>query len=513
MQISIAIRMVVGIAFVLSGIILFILYIFKPKCQKNITNVAAIISVIIGAIALLPLPSINTTDNSESINGSLDEEAKSFVWLSELTPEDNGDSSGFTLYDTVTDNLSNIYKNGFGGSDSHTENVEIYSINQKYQSFRGTVVLNYDYRASNTENAYVKIYGDDVVLWISPLITAGQAPVSFELNEEIISVETLKITIYGSDEIRLVDCALYVDAADPTETTCTPYAPKWGDTVSLAELNTYNASNSSGNSFEYTEVFTDNLGIQYSSAFKGIHSYEENWETYYVNQSFAEFKGYVALDYNDRSTTKEYIVKIYGDDTLLFTSNVFTAGTEPQLFSIPVLNYKKITVVLPGSSVALVDARLHLHASDTIISTGVSQDPSQGKDKIPLIMLDYVASSSSSGGFKTYGIVKDNLGTVYADGIGGRRSYEENWESYKLSKQYKKIEGKIVVNYDSRSKQSDDVYVKFYNGDTVFYTSPLITAGVEPIEFSIDISDVDTLKISFMGTNDIVRLVDIYLYK
>lgn len=502
-------KIAIGIIFMLLGFVLLLLYFIKPKFRKHIVAVATIVSLLIGGVAFIPFSDVSNVSTSKTIDGA----TKSFVWLSELTPAENDNAPGFKLYDTVTDNLSNIYENGFGGSESYTENIALYSLNQQYQSFRGKVVLDYNCRAHSTEDTYVKIYGDDVILWVSPLITAGQDPVSFELNEKISNVKTLKIIIYGSDEIRLVDCALYNNIDSPTETTCTPYSPQWGDTTSLSSLNTYNASDSSGKSFEHPTTFIDNMGTEYSNALIGNNSYGENWETYYINQSFAEFKGYVALDYNNRSTKEEFVVKIYGDDTLLFTSNVFTAGVEPQPFSLSVSNYKKITVVLPNSSVALVDAMFYLRSSDTIVSTGVEKDLSQGKDQIPLVMLDYVASSSSNGGFKTYGITKDNLGTVYADGIGGINSYDENWQSYKLSKKYKKIEGKIIVNYDSRSRKPDNVYVKFYNGNNVFYTSPLITAGVEPIEFSVDISNVDTLKISFMGTDDIVRLVDVYLYK
>lgn len=511
-------QQVIGISFISLGLVFLLLYFLKPKFRTHLLALATILTILIGGFTLIPssfFTSGNSTENDDNImidkNGN--DEVKPFVWLSELTPEDNDNTSGFKLYETVKDNLSNIYQNGFGGSNSYEENSQTYSLNQQYQSFRGTVVLDYDSRACNPENTYVKIYGDDVALWVSPLITAGQDPVFFDLEEEISGVNTLRITIYGESEIRLVDCALYTDADAPTETTCIPYSPQLGETVWLYDLNTYNASDNSGTSFDHAETFVDNMGTQYSNALVGSNSYNENWETYYVNQSFAQLKGCVALDYDNRSTTEEFIVKIYGDDTLLFTSNVFTAGTEPQPFSLDVSNYEKITIILPNSSVALVDAMFYLHASDTTISTGIAQDPSQGKDKIPLIMLDYVASSSSSGGFSTYGIVKDNLGTVYADGIGAISRYGESWESYKLSKQYKKIEGKIIVNYDSRSAQPKDVYVKFYNGNTVFYTSPLITAGVEPIEFSEDISNVDVLKISIVGADDIVRLVDVYLYK
>ena len=515
-------QIAIGILFIFIGFALLLMYFINASYRKHIVAVTSILAIILGGVALVPWQSFageqkaSSTSDASDIDETFEVTSKPYVWLSEIPPIDNAeskDSPGFVFYDSVTDNLSNSYTNGLGGSKSYEENVESYFINGQYQSFRGKVVLNYDCRATNTDEAYVKIYCDDEVVWISPLITAGQDPVEIKLDENISNTDILKITIYGSDEIRLVDCALYVSANTSVASTCIPYGQHQGEIVSLKDFNTYNSSNSSGNSFSRIESFQDNLGTQYSNALIGIDSYSDNWETYYINNSFAEVKGYIALDYGERSTTNEFVVKIYGDNNLLFTSNIFTAGTEPQSFSLSVANYSKLKVVLPGNSVALVDAMLYRNPSEDIISSGVTQDTSAGKDRVSLASLDYVASNSSNGGFETYGIVKDNLGNVYADGIGGIDRYNENWETYKLSKRYKRIEGKIIVNYESRSKQPDDVYVKLYDEKSVIYTSPLITAGVEPIPFSIDISNVDTLKISFMGTDDIVRLVDVYLYK
>lgn len=506
---------IIGWIGVVAGIFFLFVIVFLPEYRTRVLDACAILSLLIGAVSLLASVSLtpkNSEDTSETITESDDSSQESnFVWLNELSPEEDDDNPGIVLYETVTDNLSNIYSHGFGGESSVYENVAVYNLQKQYESFRGKVILTFNSRAHKTQDTYVKIYGDDIVLWISPLISAGQEPVPFSLDE-MSKIDKLKITIEGDAEIRLVDCALYYDSDSPTETTCIPYDPHWGQTASVATLETFNASEESGDSFTSLNEFTDNLGTKYTMAILGTNHYEENWETYYINQSFAEFKGYIALDYDYRSTTDEGIVKIYGDDTLLFSSDVITAGTEPQMFSIPVSSVSTITIVLPSDYIALVDAVLYKTAGDSMIETGIIQDLSPGNDKVPLTNLDFVAAHSSSG-FLVHSIVKDNMGNVYADGLGASSEYKENWETYKLAFQYSRIEGKIVVDYNSRSDVTNDVYVKIYDGDTILYTSPLITAGVEPIEFSLDISYVDTLKISFIGRNDIVRLVDVYLYK
>ena len=72
---------------------------------------------------------------------------------------------------------------------------------------KGRVVLNYEKRADSFGDAYLKIYSDDIVVWISPNMASGQEPVDFELDIEESSV--LRISIQGSACVRLVDCYLY----------------------------------------------------------------------------------------------------------------------------------------------------------------------------------------------------------------------------------------------------------------------------------------------------------------
>ena len=119
-------QQVIGISFISLGLVFLLLYFLKPKFRTHLLALATILTILIGGFTLIPssfFTSGNSTENDDNImidkNGN--DEVKPFVWLSELTPEDNDNTSGFKLYETVKDNLSNIYQNGFGGSNSYEE--------------------------------------------------------------------------------------------------------------------------------------------------------------------------------------------------------------------------------------------------------------------------------------------------------------------------------------------------------------------------------------------------------
>ena len=147
---------------------------------------------------------------------------------------------------------------------------------------------------------------------------------------------------------------------------------------------------------------------------------------------------------------------------------------------------------------------------DVSQSETVNTDQEQDK-RIYLEKLDYFNSSNSSGNaFRYYESAKDNLGISYGNGIGGV-GQGENWQEYKLSGKYKEIQGRVILNYDYRSQTNDDVLIKIYGDDALLYMSPAMAAGQEPVDFNIDISNVDVLKVSIVGEN-MVRLVDCMLY-
>ncbi len=103
------------------------------------------------------------------------------------------------------------------------------------------------------------------------------------------------------------------------------------------------------------------------------------------------------------------------------------------------------------------------------------------------------------------------MNNVYADGIGGNSAYL-NWQEYKIGGNYNSFQGRIILNYDYREQESNETYVNIYGDSNLLYTSPLITAGQEPVEFNVNIEGIDKLRISIEGRN-MIRIVECYLKK
>lgn len=431
----------------------------------------------------------------------------SLVELS-CTKASDGETS-FELYETIMDNLGNTYGAGYGGKSSYDENWQEYDVSQ-YKEIKGRVVLNYEKRADSFGDAYLKIYSDDIVVWISPNMASGQEPVDFELDIEESSV--LRISIQGSACVRLVDCYLYKEHGGEHQSSIQYNDSNQKRAMPLKELDYWNASESNGG-FSLYEQVKDNLGNVYADGIGGASSYSENWQEYYVHQYYKKIQGRIVLNYDNRSQKYDNIyVKIYGDDTLLYTSPLITAGQEPVDFSIVIENVSRVKISITGSQgIRLVDCYLYDNLDAAPISTAQKNQGTADKTKVSLISLDYWQASGDDA-FRVYSVVKDNLGNIYGDGIGGYSNYEENWQEYYINGQYQSINGIIVLDYDARSNQNDKTYVKIYKDDELAYTSPLITAGQEPIPFHLDLSGIQKLRISIYGES-MIRLVDTVLDK
>ena len=417
--------------------------------------------------------------------------------------------TSFKLYETIMDNLGNTYGAGYGGESSYNENWQEYDVSQ-YKEIKGRVVLNYEKRADSYDDAYLKIYSDDIVVWISPNMTSGQEPVDFELDIEESSV--LRISILGSTCVRLVDCYLYEEHGGEKKSSMQYNDSNQKSIMPLQELDYWNASDSGGG-FSFYEQVKDNLGNVYASGVGGRSSYGENWQEYYVHQHYKKIQGRIILDYDKRSENyDDTYVKIYGDDTLLYTSPLITAGQEPVDFSVVIENVSRVKIFIPGCYVIrLVDCYLYDNLDAAPISTAQENQGTVDKTRVPLISLDYWQASSSTA-FEVHSVVKDNLGNVYGDGIGGHSDYGESWQEYYIDNQYKSIKGTVVLNYDKRSAQSENTYVKIYKDGELAYTSPLITAGQEPTNFQVDLSGTKKLRISIYGES-MIRLVNTVLEK
>ena len=447
----------------------------------------------------------DVTDKPESV--ATDPIQDKMVYLENLDYFNSSNSSGnaFRYYESAKDNLGFIYGNGIGGV-AQGENWQEYKLSGKYKEIQGRVVLNYDYRSQTNDDVLIKIYGDDMLLYMSPAIAAGQEPVDFNIN--ISDIDVLKISIVRENMIRLVDCVLY-DSLGNQSKEYQDYVAG-GDKVYLQNIDYIASSNISGNGFRYYDTVTDNLGLTYGNGLGGVGQ-GENWQDYKLSGKYKEFQARVVLNYDYRSQVSDDVfVKIYGDDMLLYMSPIMSAGQEPVDIELDITGVDILRVSIVGENmVRLVDGILYTSDDNELKEY---QYNAIDKDVISLHLLDYISSSNTSGAaFSYYGSVKDNMNNVYADGIGGNSAYL-NWQEYKVYGNYNSIQGKIILNYDYMTQESRETYVNIYGDSNLLYTSPLITAGQEPVEFNVNIEGIDKLRISIEGRN-MIRIVECYLKK
>lgn len=102
---------------------------------------------------------------------------------------------------------------------------------------------------------------------------------------------------------------------------------------------------------------------------------------------------------------------------------------------------------------------------------------------------------------------KDNTGNTYLRGLKFTQyeSYGDGNESssqyieYLLNQKYSKVSGKFVLHYDHRNDPgaNSNSKMKIYGDDQLIYTSPVLKAGVLPINFDVNVTGVIKLKIQF----------------
>lgn len=435
------------------------------------------------------------------------QEQNKMIYLEKLDYFNSSNSSGnaFRYYESAKDNLGFSYGNGIGGVDSG-ENWQEYKLSRKYKEIQGRVVLNYDYRSQTNDDVLIKIYGDDMLLYMSPVMMAGQEPVDF--NIDISDVDVLKVSIVGTNMVRLVDCVLYDSSKNQNKEY--QYNEIGGDKVYLQNMDYMTSSNTSGKGFRYYDTVMDNLGLTYGNGLGGVNQ-GENWQDYKLGGRYKVFQARIVLNYDYRSQINDDVfVKVYGDDMLIYISPIMTAGQEPVDINIDITDVDVLRISIVGENmVRLVDGILY--ASDNNEPKEYKYNTME-KDIVPLYLLDYFCSSNSSGaGFSYYSSVKDNMNNVYTDGIGGNSAYL-NWQEYKVGGNYNSVQGKIILNYDYKEQESSETYVNIYGDSNLLYTSPLITAGQQPVEFDVKIEGIDKLRISIEGRN-MIRIVECYLKK
>lgn len=94
----------------------------------------------------------------------------------------------------------------------------------------------------------------------------------------------------------------------------------------------------------------DNLGNQYARSYElgGYGTVNTNlYATYYLGGNYSTFSGVCAVPFNNRDLDSSSYFEVYGDDVLLFTSDVMTHGSLIQPFSIDISGVTVLKISYP----------------------------------------------------------------------------------------------------------------------------------------------------------------------
>lgn len=253
-----------------------------------------------------------------------------------------------------------------------------------------------------------------------------------------------------------------------------------------------------------TSILTKNLGLKINSNVKkNILSITGKNNS--SNEECANLKRQLK-DLNKKLKSFEATsskIKVYSNDQQLSMKD--DKGNDIKAF------VKNGTVYLPMKTVAnsLGKAYSYDGANSSIYIGQHSSD----KPSVMLSQLDYFDKYHNFGHWK---LPKDNLGNMHDDNItSGYDSY--NWRIYNINGKYSRIKGKFVVHYNYKDTRKQCI-LKILAEGKVIYTSPVITHGVEPVSFDVNIKGVLKLGVSFEEVNnyyceDIFGIVDTGLYQ
>lgn len=94
----------------------------------------------------------------------------------------------------------------------------------------------------------------------------------------------------------------------------------------------------------YTTGIKDNVGNMYYDGFAFTNWCSSGFYVYNIDQKYKAFKGIIALTEADKDTSYLLMVKIYGDNKLLYTSPRMTKGSYPVKFDVNVTGVNQLKI-------------------------------------------------------------------------------------------------------------------------------------------------------------------------
>lgn len=260
----------------------------------------------------------------------------------------------------------------------------------------------------------------------------------------------------------------------------------------------------------------DNYGNYYTNGIGGQMTNVDNSSEFRLAGKYKWFFGRVVLAFDFRTDYHEdTFLYIYGDGRELYKSKQVRNGVELQDIQLDVTGIDWLRIQIRGcNDIRLVDAGVSNVNDSRQFSTMIKYTNRREYSPVAINELEFYNGSSANKGINILtDTVRDNYGNTYTGGLAGMNSGVPNWVIYDISDcGYTRISGRVVLNAEFSQAQSTDTFVKIYTdgSNTPTYTSSLVTMGMKPEDFSVDISDASDLKIEIQGSN-YIRVVNCQL--
>lgn len=172
-------------------------------------------------------------------------------------------------------------------------------------------------------------------------------------------------------------------------------------------------------------------------------------------------------------------IKIYADGNLVNTSN----SNEAFIYN--------GTTYLPVRAVGeAFNKAVNWDGKNSAVYIG-SQPSNMSQPTVLLEDLDYFTKDGNV--YDLPDSKKDNVGRIHNSGCQITYSV-----TYLLDAKYQNFSGVVAIPYSQRSSNIESV-IKVYRDGKLLYTSPLMTAGIKPSKFNIDVTGILKLEIREEG--------------
>ena len=333
----------------------------------------------------------------------------------------------------------------------------------------------------------------------------------YYINLTGLSPGTCTLKIYktaNEDVFDTVNVTVIEEVSNEGGLTDAEVSPSSTNIIMLSDLDSWNKSDFGIGPWTYQSI-TDNMGDVYES----YYSSDEGWAEYILNNEYATLEGKFVIENNYRSSTQNSHFRVYGDGQLLYGATI-TGGMKPIEFRIDISDVDIMRIELDSGTGSggyaftdLVDVHL-CKSGYSYLDDSIPVEKIYPNGSTSLASLTWWNRSEYFGiGPYSYEPTTDNAGNTYYEYFCS----ESGWQEYAIEGKYTLFSGRLMME----TNDSREGTINIYGDDELLY-SVSVSGQQEPIDFSVDITGVQYLKIALTsprgyGGAELANLVSAYL--